>query len=362
MRGSSLVPTLQGKEIIEKRRWPRSRLRLTVEQHGFEMAFVRRASRIRRRTSARARSSSSVKKRCAMGKVSVMSKLHFLPCLDSTEMATSRRKELDVPRDVAAELGRSAVEAARRGHYVTEAGRRVDWRDAVAAACAAKVSIAPHATLPPQERALFPETRVQVSNETTLGASFRLVERGLRPLALNFANGVHPGGGFLGGARAQEEVLCRSSALYQTLVDDPMYQAHRQRPRPDSTDWAIYSPDVPVFRKDDGLALEHYWLLSFLTCAAPYAPAIGQPASGDLLQQRIHRILAIARSYGYATLVLGAWGCGAFRNDPRRTAVDFRQALENDFKGAFSDVLFAIVDWSPERKFLGPFRDVFSAA
>jgi uncharacterized protein (TIGR02452 family) len=139
-----------------------------------------------------------------------------------------------------------------------------------------------------------------------------------------------------------------------------MYEAHRQRQRPDSTDWAIHSPDVPVFRKDDGAALERYWLLSFLTCAAPYAPAIGQPEAGDLLQKRIHRILAIAQSHGYAALVLGAWGCGAFANDPHRTAVDFRQALENEFMGAFSDIVFAIVDWSPERRFLGPFRDAFS--
>jgi uncharacterized protein (TIGR02452 family) len=138
-----------------------------------------------------------------------------------------------------------------------------------------------------------------------------------------------------------------------------MYEAHRRRPRPDPTDWAIYSPDVPVFRKDDGTALEHYWLLSFLTCAAPYTPAIGQPEAGDLLQHRLHRILAIAQSNGYAALVLGAWGCGAFANDPRRTAVDFRQALENNFKGAFSDIVFAIVDWSPERRFLGPFRASF---
>jgi uncharacterized protein (TIGR02452 family) len=58
--------------------------------------------------------------------------------------------------------------------------------------------------------------------------------------------------------------------------------------------------------------------------------------------------------------VLGAWGCGAFGNDPNRTAVDFREALENEFRGAFSDVVFAITDWSPERRFLGPFRKVFA--
>jgi uncharacterized protein (TIGR02452 family) len=276
-------------------------------------------------------------------------------------MAAFRRQELNIPRDVAAALGRSAVEAAREGLYVTKAGQKVVWRDAVQAACAAKLSIDPDATLPSNERIAFTATRVQVTNETTLGVSLRLVERGLRPLALNFANGIHPGGGFLKGARAQEEVLCRSSALYQTLVGDLMYEEHRKRQLPDSTDWAIYSPDVPVFRTDDGTALQHPWLLSFITCAAPYAPVIGQPQAGDLLQKRIHRVLAIARSYGHPVLVLGAWGCGAFANDPHRTAMDFRQALENDYSGAFSDIVFAITDWSPERKFLGPFRAVFTA-
>ena len=276
-------------------------------------------------------------------------------------MASSRWQELNIPRGVAAALGRSAVEAAREGIYVTESGQEVVWRDAVQAACAAKLSIAPDTKLPSIDRITFPETRVQVTNETTLGALLRLVERGLRPLALNFANGINPGGGFLGGARAQEEALCRSSALYQTLVGDLMYEEHRKRPLPDSTDWAIYSPDVPVFRMDDGTELQHPWLLSFITCAAPYAPAIGQPQAGDLLQKRIDRVLAIAQSYGHSVLVLGAWGCGAFANDPHRTAVDFRQALESDYSGAFSDIVFAITDWSPERRFLGPFRDVFAA-
>ena len=70
-------------------------------------------------------------------------------------------------------------------------------------------------------------------------------------------------------------------------------------------------------------------------------------------------MLAIAQAYGYTTLVLGAWGCGAFANDPHRTARDFREALEHTFIEAFSDIVFAITDWSPERRFLGPFRAVF---
>jgi uncharacterized protein (TIGR02452 family) len=285
--------------------------------------------------------------------------LTILTCLDSVEMSAARRRELDIPRNVAAALGRSAVEAAVSGNYLNSTGEKVDWSRLVNASCSAKRSIPPDALLPNAARITLPETRVQVTNETTLGASLRFVESGLRPVALNFANGIHPGGGFLSGARAQEEVLCRSSALYQTLVNDQMYEEHRKRPRSDSSDWAIYSPDVPVFRKDDGTAIDHPWVLSFITCAAPYAPDIGQPESGDLLQKRIHRVLSIAKAFGYSALVLGAWGCGAFGNDPRRTAIDFRQALENEFRGAFSDIVFAVTDWSVERKFLGPFRDTF---
>jgi uncharacterized protein (TIGR02452 family) len=87
---------------------------------------------------------------------------------------------------------------------------------------------------------------------------------------------------------------------------------------------------------------------------------VGQPEAGNLLQRRIHRVLEIARAYDYVSLVLGAWGCGAFENDPVRTAKDFRSALEGDFRGAFSEIVFAIADWSVDRRYLGPFRDVFA--
>jgi uncharacterized protein (TIGR02452 family) len=291
-----------------------------------------------------------------------MNQLTILPCLDNDEMAASRKHELSMLHHAAEALGRSAVEAADRGRYVAESGKEVFWKSAVEFTKSAKLSIPPELDLPRSAGVSFPRTIVQVSNETTLGAGKRLVDRGLRPLALNFANGVNPGGGFLTGARAQEEVLCRSSALFPTILGDPMYESHRRRPRPDSTDWAILSPDVPVFREDNGRALEQPWLSSFITCAAPYAPGVGQPESGSLLQCRIHRVLEIARAYGYVTLVLGAWGCGAFQNDPARTAKDFHSALECDFCGAFDEVVFAITDWSSDRRYLGPFRDVFAEA
>lgn len=289
-----------------------------------------------------------------------MTEMVFLSCLDSDEMASDRRAELDVSRSRAYELGRTAVAAVKAGHYLSPSGARVDISAEVAHSCAAKRSIAPHEDLPATAPRMSFVTKVQVRNETTLQAAFGLVEDGSTPLALNFANGIHPGGGFLNGARAQEEGLCRSSALYETLVGDPMYEYHRRRPQPDSSDWVIYSPQVPVFRTDDGRELERPWPLSFLTSAAPYAPKIGQPESGDLLSKRINRVLSVAAALRYHALILGAWGCGAFGNDPFRTAVDFRKALEGDFRGQFSEVIFAIADWSPERRYLGPFREVFS--
>lgn len=288
-------------------------------------------------------------------------RLQFLPCLDSQEMGQVRRDELQIPKQRAIDLSNTILKAADLGFYVSPSGLTVEWGHLIQTACAAKKSIPPDL---PIDRAgsvpAFPQTRVQVTNETTLGAARRLLNRGLKPIALNFANGVQPGGGFLKGARAQEENLCRSSGLYATLVGDPMYAAHAQRPESDSTDWAIYSPDVPIVRLDDGTFLEQPYLLSFITCAAPYAPSVGQPRSGDLLQQRMDRVLAIARFYQYSTLILGAWGCGAFGNDPRRTAQDFRQALGGEFAGVFGEVVFAVADWSDDRTTLGPFREVFS--
>jgi len=166
--------------------------------------------------------------------------------------------------------------------------------------------------------------------------------------------------------RAQEETLCRSSALFATIEGDPMYAAHRSRSDQASSGWAILSPDVPFFRADDGSPLDRPWLLSVLTCAAPVAQRTAMGTGEDavaalLLCARIHRVLAIAEAYRFEALVLGAWGCGAFGNDAPRTARDFREALTGPFLGAFREVVFAIADWSSERRFLGPFRDALAA-
>lgn len=288
-------------------------------------------------------------------------RLQYLPVLDSAERAAQGQALRNMPRSTTKKLGESALAAIKAGHYANAAGQPVDWRAAVTAAQAATQSLPPDAALPPAPPPAFATTRVRVINAMTLDAAWRLTMTGARVLALNFANGIQPGGDFLQGNRAQESVLCRSSALFATLDGDPMYAAHAARPEPDSTDWAILSPDVPVFRDDAGRPWDRPWRLSILTCAAPYAPTIGQERSAELLQSRIRRILAIARAHGYATLVLGAWGCGTYGNDPARIAAIFHAALREQ-AGAFEEVVFAVTDWTPEpRFFLAPFAAEFKA-
>lgn len=285
--------------------------------------------------------------------------LTILPCHDSDELAVRWRSMLDMPRDRARMLGESAVAALARGYYDGPSGERISIRALVDAAVEARRSVPPDASLPCGGIVSWEETLVSVGNHSTMTATQQLEGEGYRPLALNFANGVTPGGGFLHGARAQEEGLCRASGLHATLEGDPMYAHHRARPLPDSTPWCILSPRVPVFRDDAGAPLPEPWLMDVLTCAAPYAPTVGRERSAQLLRERIDRVLAVAHAFGYDTLVLGAWGCGAFGNDPGQTARDFRAALEGPWDGKFRRVSFAITDWSPERRFLGPFREVF---
>lgn len=98
------------------------------------------------------------------------------------------------------------------------------------------------------------------------------------------------------------------------MADDPMYLHHSYQESTDSTDWAILSPGVPVFRHDSGQPLSKPMLVDFITSAAPYAYNLDQPLSQQLLRSRIHRVLSIARFYGYVRLVFGARGCAAFGN------------------------------------------------
>lgn len=171
---------------------------------------------------------------------------------------------------------------------------------------------------------------------------------------LNMASDLSPGGGVVKGARAQEEDICRRSSLYPTLA--------RQR-YPFACDEALFTPDVKIVKRRDYSRCNHYQNISGIVSAAalrrPVLDGLGklQQRDYDLLKNKVRMVLEIFEHHEIDHVVLGAWGCGAFRNPPRQVAEIFRETLK-DF--SFSHVTFAIsTPREKDRENLIEFTNVF---
>lgn len=254
-----------------------------------------------------------------------------------------------------ASLAAHTLALIERGEYQAPSGKTVVIADAVRAMASGTVTYAPEALAALSATAASGghETRFEVTGETTLAAAARLVAEGEQPLALNFASARNPGGGFLQGSRAQEESLARSSALYASLLlGRTFYDANRTCESCLYTDAMIYSPAVPVFRDDDGALLEAPFPVSFLTAPAANAGALraGERALlGSTMLRRTGLVLAVAAAQRHRSLVLGAWGCGVFENDPQQVAGWFAAHLGEGgaFAGVFARIVFAVHDHLP---------------
>lgn len=192
--------------------------------------------------------------------------------------------------------------------------------------------------------------RLEVLDATTQAAAQNLSDEGAVVL-LNFASARNPGGGFLGGAKAQEEELCRCSGLYRTLVtQSTYYTVNRNQRSLLYTDHLIYSPQVPFFRLNTkSKFLDNPWLASVITTPAPNAGALLKREPSALAsirptyERRWANILAVAEDNGHRLILLGAWGCGAFRNEPMVAAETARTVLMSPrFVGSFERVVFAV--------------------
>lgn len=214
-------------------------------------------------------------------------------------------------------------------------------------------------------------TRFGVTNETTLAAARSLVDA--RPpsdvVCLNFASAKNPGGGFLGGSQAQEESLARASGLYPCISPVTGYYATNRSHRSCLyTDNLIYSPAVPVIRDDDDQLLAEPYLVSMITAPAVNAGAVrnNEPHNVSQIEAvmlgRIEKVLAVAVVHGHRSLVLGAWGCGVFKNGPAEVAKWFHQHLGESgaFAHAFDVIVFAVLDKAPGEPTLQAFADKFS--
>ena len=180
---------------------------------------------------------------------------------------------------------------------------------------------------------------------------------------LNFANAFHPGGGVNSGASAQEECLCRCSTLYPLLdnrfTKEKYYDFHNKCGDAKATDAVIYTPDVVIFKTDTDLPemmdREDWVTVDVMTCAAPdlrdeaniYSLLAGDGAkmnSAELFGFHVRRaihLMTVAASKKADILVLGAFGCGAFQNDPKVVARAYKAALQ-EFDGVFRRIEFAV--------------------
>ncbi|GAA4255273.1 TIGR02452 family protein [Dactylosporangium darangshiense] len=258
------------------------------------------------------------------------------------------------------EIARQTVAIAERGDYVNPDGATVSIAAAVAASLAGTRLYEPDEELPAGRPADGPPA-IEVTRESTLQAARRA---GPGAATLVFASAKNPGGGFLGGAVAQEESLARASALYTSQRTAPaFYDFHRHQRDLRYSDRVIYSPGVPVFRDDKGRLLGEAYTTAFLTAAAPNLGAILRNQSEDagdvpaVLRRRAARVLRVAAAHGHRTLVLGAWGCGVFRNLPVEVAAAFAAALRE--VPCFDNVVFAIYDRLPHTPVHAVFAEAF---
>ena len=209
------------------------------------------------------------------------------------------------------------------------------------------------------------ETDITVTKHRTYEAAFSLHK--LYPdskiAVMNFANAFHPGGGVTNGSSAQEECLCRTSTLYPLLyrryLHNTFYKHHHRLNTPKASDALIYTEGVIICKSDEDvpkrLPKEDWLSVDVITVAAPdlrsesnmHAALIGNGTYmndaelfGYHVKRAIH-ILTCAASKNADTLVLGAFGCGAFENNPEVVAKAYKTALDV-FPKVFKRIEFAI--------------------
>ena len=207
--------------------------------------------------------------------------------------------------------------------------------------------------------------QITVTKDRSYQAAMRLAKEnpGKKIAVMNFANAFHPGGGVTKGASAQEECLCRCSTLYALLyrrsLRDTYYKHHHDLNTSKASDALIYTEGVVICKTDDDhpqrMDQEDWVKVDVITIAAPdlraksnmYAPVIGDNTymnNAELFGYHVKRamhMLTVAASKEADILVLGAFGCGAFQNDPAVVARAYKVALE-EFPKVFDTVEFAV--------------------
>ena len=207
--------------------------------------------------------------------------------------------------------------------------------------------------------------KISVTALRTFQAAMKIRESDpdVKIAVMNFANAFHAGGGVTTGSGAQEESLCRTSTLYPLIyrrtLRDTFYKHHCELNTPKASDALIYTEGVVICKTDEDfpkrMPKEKWTTVDVIAVAAPdvreksnrHAPLTNggtymsdAELFGCHVKRAIH-ILTCVAAKGAEALVLGAFGCGAFHNNPQVVARAYKTALEV-FPKVFRKVEFAI--------------------
>ena len=171
---------------------------------------------------------------------------------------------------------------------------------------------------------------------------------------LNFASATNPGGGVKRGSSAQEECLCRQSTLYPAISQEKCIKKFYVENKSESilkknsyyNTRMIWSPDVVFFKDDNGEVVhEPKFGINVITAAAPNLRILSRSLTANefyyLILNRIRSVIRLAKEKEQKVLILGAWGCGAFRNPPEIVANAFANAID-EIDGGEMHFIFAI--------------------
>ncbi len=290
-----------------------------------------------------------------------------------------RRKEREKVMDRKA-VARETLNIMEQGYYDAEDGggakKRIYIRDHMERSVRRSILITPEkggellrryeSKDLGEERENAARTMCRVEHISTVDAVRKLALEGRENIGvLNFASAKNPGGGFINGAMAQEESLAASGTLYRTLTaNEAYYRENRACQTMMYTDYGIYSPDVMFFRDGRFRLTPEPVKASVLTMPAVNMGQVVRKGEDvheaeRVMRRRMKLVLAVFADQGAANLVLGAYGCGVFQNDPEKVAQWWKEILEEGFEGCFLSVFYAVYDRSKGQKCLEAFERVF---
>ena len=219
-------------------------------------------------------------------------------------------------------------------------------------------------------------TQIGCINADCIDVAERLISMGYDPAILNLASAKHPGGGYHHGTSAQEESLCRSSNLVLSLyqyADPEIMPCVAESGVPikqigyplDINYGGIYTPNVSFFR--NGMRKfftirENPFRCDVITVAAlsftglpdysgEYETRFRSPSGGftaegeEIMLNKIRTIFRLGLDHGKNALVLGAFGCGAYKLPVPEVARLFQIVInEPEFINKFQTLVFAILE------------------